>query len=282
MIATWWNGIGAIRGFDSLSDHLPRAARWYYLSRLATESGELLTPYYPGNFQLLVRWILVLGTDAYAFVPALLASLLCLAALYGICRQIGQPRWTAVVSTATAASCSQIPFLSTTVEADTATTAWLLLGVLFLIRWLRTMRPPVDDGTEPGYDVATLAAFGASLGLAIGTKYSALPPAAVLIVFAAFHAWRVSGGMLPSGAKYFNARNLIVMLTVIAVPALLCTGYWLLRNTIEHHNPLYPIKTAGMPGVDLRYIIPIKPALVSLGVEAVDLSVGAVGVRHRL
>jgi hypothetical protein len=262
VLATWWNGIDAIRRFDSLSDHLPRAARWYRLSRLSTESGELLTPYYPGNFQLIVRWFVGLGTDAYAFLPALLASVLCLVALYGICREIGQPKWTAVVVAATAASCSQLPYLSTTVEADTAMTAWLLLATLFLLRWLRTMRPPDGDGTEPGYNAASLVALGVCLGLAVGTKYSALPTVAVLCAFVAFNAWRVSGGTLPDGERYFNARTLVVMLAEVAVPALLCTGYWLLRNAIEHHNPFYPIKVGGMPGVDLRYIIPIKPSLV--------------------
>jgi hypothetical protein len=262
VFAAWWNGVDAIRGFDSLSDHLPRAARWFRLSRLSTESGELLTPYYPGNFQLIVRWLVTLGTDAYTFVPAMLASVLCLVALYGICRELGQPRWTAVVVAATAASCSQLPYLSTTVEADTAMTAWLLLATFFLLRWLRTIRPPDGDGTEPGSNAATLAALGVSLGLAVGTKYSALPTAAVLVVFVVFNAWRVSGGMLPNGEKYFNARTLVVMVAQVAVPAVLCCGYWFLRNTIEHHNPLYPIKTAGMPGVDLRYIIPIKPSLV--------------------
>jgi hypothetical protein len=267
VVAVWWNGVGAIRGFDSLSDHLPRAARWFRLSRLTTESGELLTPYYPGNFQLLVRWFVALGTDAYTFVPALLASGLCLVALYGIAREIGQPKWTAVVVAATAASCSQLPFLSTTVEADTAMTAWLLLATFFLLRWLRTMRPPDGDGMEPGYNAATLAALGVCLGLAVGTKYSALPTAAVLVAFVAFNAWRVSGGMLPNGERYFNARTLVVMLAEVGIPALLCAGYWLLRNAIEHHNPLYPIKTAGMPGVDLRYIIPIKPSLVGSPLE---------------
>ena len=262
VIAAWWNGVDAVRGFDSLSDHLPRAARWFHLSRLSTESGELLTPYYPGNFQLIVRWLVVLGTDAYTFLPAMLASALCLVALYGICRELGQPKWTAVVVAATAASCSQLPYLSTTVEADTAMTAWLLLATLFLLRWLRTMRPPEGDDTEPGYNAASLVALGVSLGLAVGTKYSALPTAAVLVAFVAFNAWRVSGGMLPNGEKYFNARTLVVMLAEVAVPALLCCGYWFLRNAIEHHNPLYPIKTAGLPGVDLRYIIPIKPSLV--------------------
>src|SRR5262249_1259242 len=80
LFALWWNAIGEVRGFDSLSDHLPRAARWLRLGRLSDESGQLLTPYYPGDFQLLLRWMLVLGTDAYAFVPALLAGALALGA----------------------------------------------------------------------------------------------------------------------------------------------------------------------------------------------------------
>jgi hypothetical protein len=261
-LAVWWNGLDAIRGFDSLADHLPRAARWLRLSTLTDESGELLTPYYPGDFQLLVRWMLVLGTDAYAFVPSLLATLLCLAALYGICRELGQPRWTALVSVATAATCTLLPYLSTTVEADTATTAFLLLAVLFLLRWLRTLRPPTKGELTPSWDVATLAALGVSLGLAVGTKYSALPPALVIVVVAAFHAWRASLGTFPQGRRYFNARPFVMMLATIVLPAVACAGYWMLRNAIVHGNPLYPIATAGLPGVEMRYIIPIKPALV--------------------
>jgi hypothetical protein len=264
VIAAWWNGVDAVRGFDSLSDHLPRAARWWSLSRLSTESGELLTPYYPGNFQLLVRWLVVLKTDAYTFLPAMLSSVLCLVALYGIAREIGQPKWTAVVVAATAATCSQLPYLSTTVEADTGMTAWLLLATMFLLRWLRTMRPAEAEDTEPGYNAATLVALGVSLGLAVGTKYSALPTAAVLIAFVAFNAWRVSGGIRPNGDTYFNARTLVVMLAEVGIPMFLCCGYWFVRNAIQHHNPLYPIATAGLPGVDLRYIIPIKPSLVAL------------------
>jgi hypothetical protein len=263
VIAAWWNGIDAIRGFDSLSDHLPRAARWFHLSRLSTESGELLTPYYPGNFQLIVRWFVALGTDAYAFVPALLGSALCLVAIYGICRELGQPKWTATVAAVAAASCSQIPYLATTVEADTAMTAWLLLATFFLLRWLRTMRPPEGDDTEPFYDAASLGALGACLGLAAGTKYSALPTVAVLGAIVVFHAWRASGGTSANGRSYLNARTLVMMLLVVVVPAAVCCGYWLVRNTIEHHNPLYPIETLGLPGVDLRYIIPIKPTLAS-------------------
>jgi hypothetical protein len=263
LIAAWWNGVDAIRGFDSLSDHLPRAARWFHLSRLSTESGELLTPYYPGNFQLIVRWFVALGTDAYAFVPALLGSVLCLAAIYGICRELGQPVWTATVAAAAAASCSQLPYLSTTVEADTAMSAWLLLATFFLLRWLRTMRPPEGGDTEPVYDAAALGALGACLGLAVGTKYSALPTVAVLGVIVVFKVWRAAGVTGPNGERYFNVRTVVMMLAVVVVPAVLCCGYWLLRNTIEHHNPLYPIKTLGLPGVDLRYIIPIKPTLAS-------------------
>jgi hypothetical protein len=262
LLAVWWNGLDAIRGFDSLADHLPRAARWLRLSTLSDESGQLLTPYYPGDFQLLVRWMLVTGTDAYTFVPSLLAALLSLAALYGICRELGQPRWTALVSVATAATCTLLPYLSTTVEADTATTAFLLLAVLLLLRWLRTLRPPARAELAPSHDAATLAALGAALGLAVGTKYSALPPALVIAVVAVHHLWRASFGTFRPGRRYFNARAFVVMLATIALPAIACGGYWMLRNAVVHGNPIYPLAAIGLPGVAMRYIIPIKPALV--------------------
>jgi hypothetical protein len=260
-LAVWWNGVDALRGFDTQSDHLPRAARWLYLARLSDESGALLTPYYPGNFLILVRWILVLGTDAYAFVPSFAAAVLCLWTLYAISRDMGQRRWTAVISAATAASCALVPYLSTTVQADTATTACLLLGVLLLLRWVRTTnRRAVSE--PPLTEQAMLLSFGASLGLAVGIKYSALPPALALFAIAAGHAWRASYQTSPAGQPYFNLRTLTVSLATIAAPALLCGGYWLLRNAVLHGNPFYPVATAGLPGVDMRVIIPIKRALV--------------------
>ncbi len=262
-IATWWNGIDAVRGFDSLADHLPRAARWLHVSRLSEESGELLTPYYPGNFQILVRWILVLGTDAYAFLPSFLASILALGAIYGICREIGQARWTAIVSTTTAASCSLVAYLATTVEADVVMTAFLLLAVLLLLRWLRTMRPPELGDIDPRYDAAALVGIGASLGLAVGTKYSAMPTAVVLALVVAYYAWRAAHGALASGERFFNARTVLAMLAAVAISGLACAGYWYVRNTVRHGNPLYPVSTLGLPGVDLKYIIPVKAALES-------------------
>jgi hypothetical protein len=260
-LAVWWNGVDALRGFDTQSDHLPRAARWLYLARLSDESGALLTPYYPGNFLILVRWILVLGTDAYAFVPSFAAAVLCLWTLYAISRDMGQRRWTAVISAATAASCALVPYLSTTAQADTATTACLLLGVLLLLRWVRTTnRRAVAE--PPMTEQAMLLSFGASLGLAVGIKYSALPPALALFAIAAGHAWRASYQTSPAGQPYFNLRTLTVSLATIVAPALLCGGYWLLRNAVMHGNPFYPVATAGLPGVDMRVIIPIKRALL--------------------
>lgn len=260
VLAAWWNGIDSIRGFDSQSDHLPRAARWLRLSRLSDESGELLTPYYPGNFLVLVRWLLALGTDRYTFVASLASSCLCLALLYRICRALGQGRRTALVSSLSAASVTLVPYLATTVQADMAMTACLLLAVLALLRWAPTtvMRQDADPSTALRLPLA----LGASVGLAVGVKYSALPPALGIVAIVARYAWRGARERDAEARVVWNARTFVVSMATIAGAALACGGYWLVRNLVEHGNPLYPVATAGLPGVDMRTIIPVKPALV--------------------
>jgi hypothetical protein len=167
------------------------------------------------------------------------------------------------VSTAAAASCSLVPYLSTTTQADTATAAWLLLAVFFLLRWQRTVSAPRDqEDVAPTYNGATLVALGVSLGLAIGTKYSALPSALVIAVVVCLQARRAARAALTDGERVVDARTFAVILGCVAIPALLCAGYWLVRNTVVHHNPLYPVAVAGLPGVALSDISIVKPALV--------------------
>ncbi|MDB4879310.1 MAG: putative rane protein, partial [Gemmatimonadetes bacterium] len=259
--AVWLNGVSDVRGFDSQADHLPRAARWLSLGRITDESGELLTPYYPGNFLVLVRWMLALGTDAYSFVPSLAASVTCIWALYRICREMGQPRWTALVSALCAISCSLVPFLSTTAQSDVAVPACLLVAVVILLRWVPTTerrRGWTPDRRELGMRLS----LGAALGLAVGTKYSAIPMAVAVTLVAAYYAWRASRELDARGVVLYNARTIVVTLASILVPAAVTSGYWLLRNLVVHGNPLYPVAAAGLPGVDVRVIIPVKPSLV--------------------
>ena len=63
------------------------------------------------------------------------------------------------------------------------------------------------------------------------------------------------------GNSTCNVRTFVVLIAAIAVPLVLGAGYWLLRNTVVHHNPLYPITMLGLPGVDLKTISIVKPAL---------------------
>src|SRR6185503_7455321 len=105
---------------------------------------------------------------------------------------------------------------------------------------------------------AALVGMGACLGLAVGTKYSAMPTAVAIVAVASYYAWRVAHGMLDTGERYVNVRTFLVMLGTIGLSALVCAGYWLVRNAVRHGNPLYPVRTLGMPGVDLEYIIPVK------------------------
>lgn len=261
VLAAWWNGVDAIRGFDSLSDHLPRAARSFRLSSLAVESGELLTPHFPGGFHILVAWMLVLRTDAYAFVPSYAAAVAALACIYHISRELGQPRWTALMSAALAATCSLVPYLATTVEADLPATAFLLFGVLLLLRWQRLPRAEASGSRVDG-DVAPLAAVGTALGLAVGTKYAVIPSALLLALVTTVMVLRRSDERMAGGRPRLNLRAFLLRLACLLGPVMLCGSFWYLRNLVEHGNPTFPVAIAGLPGVDMRFIVPVKPSLV--------------------
>ena len=246
-------GLSSVRGFDTLAYHLPMAASWLRNSRLTTNVEESVTFFFPGNAELLVRWVLTTGTDRLAFLPSLLAAAGCCYLVNRIAREIGQSREAAWISGCAASSCVLLGFVATTAYIDAFLALTLLLATLFL---LRIRRSAPDDHAQH-------IAFGTALGLAIGSKYSALQPALILgllwLVPVARRHWRPYEGCF----RFLDFRALLRSVLPVAIPIILCSAYWYARNAVEHGNPVFPFAMLGMPGLPNEALIYVSPHLTT-------------------
>lgn len=245
--------LSSIRGYDSLAYHLPLAASWLNHSSLTTNVEESATFFFPANAEFFIRWMLTIS-DRLAFLPAFLEGLACLYVIFKIARELGQPRAAAVVAACSAASCVLLSFIATTAYIDGFMALTLLLSMLFL---LRTMRSG---------DRSTVIALGTAVGLALGSKYSAIQP---VIVIAGIWSWRLARRNFRAYEGCFRVLDWPAIgreLIAFAVPVVLCSAYWYVRNLIEHGNPLYPFAILGMRGLPMRALVYVRPE-VSAPVE---------------
>lgn len=241
-------GLSGLQGYDSFSDHIARPARWLVAGRLEPGiDGEVVT-YYPGNFEILVRWLLSLGSDRFAFLASYASSLASTWVVYRLAREVGQSVSAARLSALAAASLQVLAYQSIVVYSDTFTALCLLLATWLLLLWVR------GGGTDRSLSFA----FGLALGIAMGAKYSAGPPAVVLTVFWAWYASRgpqregfdqplVDWGALVQQGLWYAAGVLPGMI------------FWYARNLVREGNPLYPLSVAGLPGIPLDNLLAGAP-----------------------
>lgn len=241
-------GLSGLQGYDSFSDHIARPARWLVTGRLEPGiDGEVVT-YYPGNFELVVRWLLAFGSDRFAFLASYASSLASTWVVYRLAREIGQSVTAARLSALAAASLQVLAYQSIVVYSDTFTALCLLLATWVLLLWVR----------GGGMDRSLSLAFGLALGIAMGAKYSAGPPAVVLTLFWAWYASRgpqregfdqplVDWGALIRQGLWYTAGVLPGMV------------FWYARNALRDGNPLYPLSVAGLPGIPLDNLLAGAP-----------------------
>jgi hypothetical protein len=247
------NGLTAIQGYDSFSDHLARPARWLAIRRLEPGTpGEVVT-YYPGNFELLVRWTMALGTDRLGVTVAWFSGVASLWVLYRIARELGQGAWTAALSAGTAASLQVLVYQSLVVYSDGYTALCLLLATWLLLVWAR----------EGAADLRLVAGLGGALGLAMGAKYSAGPPVVIIGLLWLWHARRDRRDDDPMGEgpqpPVVDWRWLLPQLGVLVAAALPGMAFWYGRNLLLEGNPVYPLGVAGLPGIPLGELLAGAP-----------------------
>lgn len=211
-------------GKDALTHHLA-VPKLYLKHGGIHEMSDILFSYYPMNLDLLYMIPLYFGRDILPklihFSFALLTAFLMLAWLrkkidvhYG---------WIGAIL-----------FLSLPIVVKLSISAYVDLGLVFfstasilcLLRWL-----------ERRYAMRYLIVSAVCCGLALGTKYNALPVFLLLTFFVAFYYVR-SDAETSSGRRQMKGIGYAILFVLISLGVF---SPWMVRNMVWTHNPVYPL-----------------------------------------
>src|SRR5919201_1439873 len=157
--------------WDSMTYHLARAAAWYqqhsvgYLHDANTERLNIFPP--NAELAMLYTFAFVHG-DRLAALPQFVAGLATLAGCYAISRRLGFSRSSSAFATLVLGSLSQVVLQATTTQNDLIVASFVVAAAVFVL-----------DGSRRG-----LALAGLAVGLAVGTKTTALFALPLLAVLA--------------------------------------------------------------------------------------------------
>jgi hypothetical protein len=228
IVSRGWSGLHKTTFlYDTLSYHLHVPATWLADRRLEIVPavfGDPSSAYAPANLELWFAFLMApLRSDLLAGSGQLPFAALAAAAIVAAVRE-GSGRRTAALAAALAfLLVPEIWQQARTAMTDLGMAALLLAVLPFTFRLGR--RPATGD----------LLTAAAALGLAVGTKYVALPLAAPFAVALGLAAARGHGR--PAGFAW-------------GIALLLATGgFWYLRTLVVTGNPLYPVATLGFPGL---------------------------------
>jgi hypothetical protein len=209
------NELGSgMSNFDTLWYHMPFAARFaqtHSITGIQFTQADPFVAYYPANSELLhALGIEAIGSDVLSPVLNLLWLALALLACWCFGARWGVRRLTLL------AGCVvfSLPVLSTTQPGEAFNDAFGLAALLAAAALL---------ANAAGRGAAWAGLVGLALGLAVGTKFTFLVPAAVLALATAQAA--------PAGLRTRAAAMTVAGLAVTG-------GWWYVRDTIEAGNPL--------------------------------------------
>jgi hypothetical protein len=195
---------------DSMTYRLSRAAAWlehggfHWIEDAHTERQNEFPP--NSEFELLYT-LALLGRDAAAALPQLVAALAVIVAVAGCARRLGYERAAALFAGLLSATLTEFALQSTSTQND-LTTASLVATAAYFVQSRRT---------------ADLALAGAAVGIALGTKltaYLALPTLVLLAVL-----------VLPR-------RRALVAGAFAAAGIAVFAGFWLAAN-LAHTGSLF-------------------------------------------
>ncbi len=218
------------RGWDVLAYHLPRAVAWLQHGNLGNYGAS--AAFFPGNGEIALLLGLFTGTDRLAPLVQLPFALLGAVAVYGLARELGTKARSAAVPAIIFLAAPIVFFQSAIAKNDLMVAALVAVGALLLCRALRQQ----DWGAG-----AELAVSGLAFGLALGTKYT-MVPTALLVLPLAYLLFRhrerpADGGDAGSPAWRGPLRHVATFGVAMAVPSL----FWFLQNWIVAGNPFAPL-----------------------------------------
>lgn len=243
---------GPPRGWDVMTYHLPRAVAWLQHGNLGHYGFS--PAYYPGNGELAMFVTLFTGTDRLTTVAQFPFALLGAVALFGLAREIGASRRSAAAALLAFILTPMVLFQAGTAKNDLIIAATTLAGVFMLVRALRRRW----STTERRF---ALAVGGLAFGLAIGTKYTALPFVVAVVPLVAVAMVALHGA--PSAGRWSNAlrsreawSSAMRDASIFAASILLPSAFWFAQNWIMAGNPFAPVSVklgelVVFPGIDV-------------------------------
>lgn len=224
-----WFGLPSLLGpVKVVSDgpiyHLYFAARWAREGRLfliAAPFGETAAPYFPAGGDVWFSWlILAWGDETLAKVGQAPFWALSGITVVATAMRLGAKRSSAVIACAWFLLCTPMVLFSFEANVDTIFVCGYLLSVYFVIAWSNCVE-----------NRALLVTGMLALGLALGTKPTAIVFVPTVLAAAAAVAWQ----------KRKSPRFFLASLAIIAAVPLIPAGYWFVRNLALTGNPLYPL-----------------------------------------
>ncbi len=217
-LAVQFSFTGTPTDIDDTTYHLSNAAFWIQVHSLWTlppVNPGILTNAYPSDGELLVSWVMQpFHGPQLAALPILLFGLLTLASCALIAETLGGRPSVGLLGGATLV----LAPLSWQTQVHSALTDWTATGGL-----IASVALVLYGHGRAQWRWPLLA--GLALGIAVGSKDTAVVPAATVVVL---------GMILFSVRSRWRASALVVVGTVILA------GLWFVRNAVDTGNPLYP------------------------------------------
>jgi hypothetical protein len=223
------------RDWDSLAYHLPIAATYYqeHTIRLIP-SPSVWVRYYPIDGELLQLWNVMFVRDdrliEIAFLPAIVTGLL---AVYGLARELGASRSSAVLGAAIVAFATGTLVEMAMSLNDALLAALVAMGMYIVVALLPHRRFVGGSATW-----IAAAGVGTAGGLCAGVKFNGAVYSVGLVVLFVYSA--IASRRHGEGGRASKARPLIGSLAAIVLIGLALSIYPLVRNVMSAGNPLAP------------------------------------------
>lgn len=238
---------------DALTYHLSRAAEWLSRGSLgyfpATSARENA---FPLNAEIGVLFTFVFaGRDTFAALPQFVGQLAILVGVYGCARRLGFGGAAALFASLLTATLSEISLEAVTAQNDLVVASFVVAAAFFILR---------GDRTE-------VAPAGLAIGLAIGTKLTALLALPILALLAI--------AVVP--------RRRLLRLGAAAVIGLVLVGAWSYVDNLTHTGHLLgevPEDAVFVPTVSVLGTIATVARVYDRFIEFPGLPLSSVAAEH--
>ena len=215
--------------WDAMTYHLFIPLRWMHAGEIfhvPTVFGDNAAAYAPKNGSLIYAAVMTLmHQDFILNCLGMVYLIFCACSIYEICRELKLSSRSSLITSGLFAMCPFISDKAFSADVDIMALAFLLGGVLFLLKIIR--RNEFDIQTKQSLYMSAVC-----LGLAVGVKTAYAPfggiPAVLLLFLALKRGW-FKESIMALGAMFIGG------------------GFWYIWNLAMYGSPLFPAEVAFGP-----------------------------------